>query len=268
MTSDMRGPVMETPTLGTDPHNDPPQVNSFTTNRRPVDQEAASLVESLFELLHLWKNQRAETFAAINQIALDVHLTPLRPEVSNVPETSVNNVTFTEDDMMAEEGHNRALHVTARIKDSEFKRALIDTGASSNVITLKTLRTTKVCPCKIVRQPTTMTDFEGNQTSTYGYVNPNLLVGPVQSKVKFEVIEKESDYHMILGRPWLHDNRIVPSTYHQCLKNMLNEEVARIPALLSPYAPICGVELFEPREAPQEESDKVHCISLATWESI
>lgn len=179
-------------------------------------------MESLCELLHLLKDQRVETFAAINQIALDTCLTPSGNRALKTSEVFINNVTFTEDDMMAEEGHNRALHVTARIKGLEFKRALIDTGASSNVITLKTLKTAKVRPDAVTQQPTTMTDFEGNQTNTYRYVNLNVSVGPIRSKVRFKVIEKESEYHMILGRPWLHDNKIVPSTYHQFLKTIVN----------------------------------------------
>ncbi|XP_026399787.1 uncharacterized protein LOC113295675 [Papaver somniferum] len=259
LTSDLSGfPTPKIPTIransSTDDH---PQINNFTTNQRPVDQEADSLVESLCELLHLSKDQRVKTFAAINQIDLDACLAPSRNQALKTSVVSINNVTFTEDDMMAEEGHKMTLHVTTRIKGSEFKRSLIDTGASSNVITLKTLRTARVRPDKFTRQPTTMTDFDGNQTNTYGYVNLNISVGHIQSKVKFEVIEKEPEYHMILGRPWLHDNKIVPSTYHQCLKTTMNEEVVRIPASLSPYAPICGVELFEPKGNPQRLSNKV-----------
>nr|XP_016447223.1 PREDICTED: uncharacterized protein LOC107772244 [Nicotiana tabacum] len=34
----------------------------------------------------------------------------------------------------------------------------------------------------------------------------------------FEVVDSDMGYNIILGRPWLHEIRVVPSTYHQLLK--------------------------------------------------
>ncbi|XP_026433055.1 uncharacterized protein LOC113330463 [Papaver somniferum] len=143
-------------------------------------------------------------------------------------DSSISNITFSEEDQMAEEGHNRGLYVTALINDFDFKRALIDTDIASNVVPLKTLKAAKFQQCKIVLQPIVMTDFEGNKTSSYGYTYLDLKVGLVYSTVKFHVIEKQPDYHMILRRTWLHDNKVVPSTYHQHMKSQLNDKVVRI----------------------------------------
>ena len=35
---------------------------------------------------------------------------------------------------------------------------------------------------------------------------------------KFHVINAEVSYHVLLGHPWLHKHRLIPSTYHQCIK--------------------------------------------------
>ena len=35
---------------------------------------------------------------------------------------------------------------------------------------------------------------------------------------KFYVINSVVPYHALLGRPWLHRHKLVPSTYHQCVK--------------------------------------------------
>ncbi|KAF0918690.1 hypothetical protein E2562_025816 [Oryza meyeriana var. granulata] len=37
-------------------------------------------------------------------------------------------------------------------------------------------------------------------------------------KVRFFVIEANTSYSALLGRPWIHKYRVVPSTLHQCLK--------------------------------------------------
>ncbi|XP_026459159.1 uncharacterized protein LOC113359796 [Papaver somniferum] len=169
---------------------------------------------------------------------------------------------------MADEGHNRALYVTGLIKDSEFKRALVDTGASKNIITMKTLKAAKFPQNKIVLHPILMTGFEGSQIHTYGYAYIDLKVGPIQSKTKFHVIEQEPDYHMILGQPWLYDNKVVPSTYHQCMKALLNNKIVRIAASASPYAPVYDAEFLESQQDIPEPPNKIHSTPLPIWKSI
>ncbi|KAL0462153.1 UNVERIFIED_CONTAM: hypothetical protein Slati_0102900 [Sesamum latifolium] len=38
------------------------------------------------------------------------------------------------------------------------------------------------------------------------------------STALFHVIDAKTSYNMLLGRPWLHENAVVPSTWHQCFK--------------------------------------------------
>ncbi|GAA0143851.1 hypothetical protein LIER_04437 [Lithospermum erythrorhizon] len=40
----------------------------------------------------------------------------------------------------------------------------------------------------------------------------------MSSTSKFHVIDAKTTYNMLLGRPWIHSNNIVPSTLHQCFK--------------------------------------------------
>ncbi|XP_026377930.1 uncharacterized protein LOC113272289 [Papaver somniferum] len=169
---------------------------------------------------------------------------------------------------MAGEVHNRALFVTSSIKNSEFRRVLIDTGASTNLVTMKTLKEAKVPQSKIVHHPILMTGFEGIQSHTYGYVYVDLKVGPIQSTVKFHVIDKDHDYHMILGRPWLHDNKVFPSTYHQCIKALVNNKIVRIPASVSPYALVYDAKFLEsPKSIPQPPC-KICSTPLPNWKSV
>ncbi|XP_026430805.1 uncharacterized protein LOC113327902 [Papaver somniferum] len=184
-----------------------------------------------------------------------------------ISELSINNITFTEEDRMTEEGHNRALFVTASIKGAEFRRVLIDTGASTNLVTMKTLKEAKVPQTKIVHHPILMTGFEGSQSHTYGYVYVDLKVGSIQSTVKLHVIEKDPDYHMILGRLWLYDNKVVPSTYHQCMKSLLNNKIIRIPASVSPYALVHDAEFLEPKSIPEPPSS-IYSTPLPSWKSM
>lgn len=45
----------------------------------------------------------------------------------------------------------------------------------------------------------------------------NLVVGPIRGSYSFASY-RESLYNILLGRPWIHHYKVVPSTYYQCLK--------------------------------------------------
>jgi len=40
----------------------------------------------------------------------------------------------------------------------------------------------------------------------------------VMKTTLFEVVDGHMGYNIIMGRPWLHEMKVVPSTYHQLLK--------------------------------------------------
>ena len=72
--------------------------------------------------------------------------------------------------------------------------------------------------------------------STEGYVQLALRVGPIVVLTRFHVINVEVSDHVLLGHPWLHKQRLIPSTYHQCIKGRLNGRPVRIPANRNPFS--------------------------------
>ena len=57
-----------------------------------------------------------------------------------------------------------------------------------------------------------------------------MLIGEMESSVLFHVIDAKTIYKVLIGRPWLHEYGVVPSTYHQCFKyvmlNLINHVLA------------------------------------------
>lgn len=43
-------------------------------------------------------------------------------------------------------------------------------------------------------------------------------VGPFTTEVTLQVLDRELGYNMLLGHPWIHAMKAVPSTFHQCVK--------------------------------------------------
>ncbi|CAL9019530.1 unnamed protein product [Prunus brigantina] len=56
----------------------------------------------------------------------------------------------------------------------------------------------------------------------------------------FHVIDADTSYNVLLGRPWLHTYTVVPSTLHQCFKYLVDGEVKNVSADMDPFM---GVEV-------------------------
>ena len=55
-----------------------------------------------------------------------------------------------------------------------------------------------------------------------------MQIGSLIADIKFHVLNADTSYKALLGRPWIHENGIVPSTLHQCMKYKGGEGEARI----------------------------------------
>ena len=60
-----------------------------------------------------------------------------------------------------------------------------------------------------------------------------LHIGPIERDVTCQVLDIPLDYNILLGRPWIHEMRAVPSTYHQCVKFPFHGSEVTIPATTS-----------------------------------
>ena len=113
-----------------------------------------------------------------------------------------NAITFTDEDMEVKHpGHHRPFYLMATINGVQVRRALVDTGASLNLIALSTLEVVGLTGRRILRAPMKIIGFRGSAESTKGYVHLALKVGPIVALTRFQVINSEVSYHVLLGRP-------------------------------------------------------------------
>jgi hypothetical protein len=79
--------------------------------------------------------------------------------------------------------------------------------------------------------------FNNQGTSALGSIAVKIQMSSFSFKARFFVIDSNTSYSAILGRPWIHKYHVVPSTLHQCLKFLDNKgEQHRIAANLLPYS--------------------------------
>lgn len=60
--------------------------------------------------------------------------------------------------------------------------------------------------------------FDGIKRDTIKEIDMILTIGPVEFEVTLQVLDMDTYYNFLLGRPWIHDAGAVPSTLHQMVK--------------------------------------------------
>lgn len=106
--------------------------------------------------------------------------------------------------------HNQPLYLSGYLADVKVQQIQVDPGSAVNVMPLHS------CPPRHSAQEIhTKTLIQGYNAKAQKALGKIRLVEKLKTEVTCYVIDNES---LLLGRPWIHDNRIVPSTLHQCLK--------------------------------------------------
>ncbi|KAL0368034.1 UNVERIFIED_CONTAM: hypothetical protein Scaly_1022300 [Sesamum calycinum] len=70
--------------------------------------------------------------------------------------------------------------------------------------------------------------FNQGGQSVVGIIRMQLTMEDMVSSALFHVIDAKTSYNMLLGRPWLHENVVVPSTWHQYFKYCRNGIVKEV----------------------------------------
>ncbi|XP_035845292.1 uncharacterized protein LOC118491545 [Helianthus annuus] len=125
-------------------------------------------------------------------------------------------ITFDSDDRdTVQDPHHDGLVITLYVANHFMRMILVDNGSSVNIIQLETLKRTNVSPMDITSKSIVLVGFSGEARNTVGEIKLSVYVEGVNSMQRFYVMDSLSCYNIILGKPWIHDMKAVPSTYHQ-----------------------------------------------------
>ncbi|XP_070010825.1 uncharacterized protein [Nicotiana sylvestris] len=139
----------------------------------------------------------------------------------------INGVTYTADPDGVLTPHSDALVISLLVHDTNVKRVLIDPGSSVNIILLRVLKEMQA-ENKLVPKAHTLSGFDNSSVVTKREVTLTTFAEGVVKDTKFQVVEMEMAYNIILGRPWIHEIDVVPSTLHQVIKFPSPWEICQI----------------------------------------
>ncbi|XP_074288361.1 uncharacterized protein LOC141613521 [Silene latifolia] len=96
------------------------------------------------------------------------------------------------------------------------------------MIMLDVLKAMKIKEDQITKKSIVLVGFSGETKNTLGEIYLPTYVEGVASYKRFGVLDCLSSYNVILGGPWIHNVKNVPSTYHQCIKIQTDWRVTTI----------------------------------------
>ncbi|KAF3782548.1 hypothetical protein EJ110_NYTH19109 [Nymphaea thermarum] len=135
-------------------------------------------------------------------------------------QTSKNqSITFSEKDL-PKWGyfHEDALYIVVQVKGMTMPHVLIDGGSGLNICPDLTAKTLGFREEKYRSNDIKIYGYDGRGMNNKGTLDMNVTIENTSHHIVFHVVDVPPSYNLLLGRPWVHQVRGIPSTLHQCLK--------------------------------------------------
>uniref|UniRef100_A0A2N9J681 Integrase catalytic domain-containing protein n=1 Tax=Fagus sylvatica TaxID=28930 RepID=A0A2N9J681_FAGSY len=176
-------------------------------------------------------NLRTETRAAAHLREIFQVSEGVTPAPKRLRKEMTEEIIFTDRDLEGVQlPHSDALVVTMQIGDFEVKRILIDPGSSAEIMYDSLFKGLGLEHKDLDRKVDPLYGFSGESVMPVGRVTVKVHAGTVSSPTDFWVLNSYSPYNAILGRPWLHKMKAVPSTLHQRLRFPTPEGIMEVRA--------------------------------------
>lgn len=131
----------------------------------------------------------------------------------------MSTMMFSDEDLLlGSRPRNRPLFVTCYACEPKIKKILIDGGSAVNILPLHTLKEFGISTNELQTSRLLIQGFNQEGKRALGIIRIELTMDEMSSIALFHVIDAKTSYRMLLGRPWLHENCVVPSTWHQRFK--------------------------------------------------
>ena len=120
---------------------------------------------------------------------------------------------------------------------------LIDDGSALNVCPLKTASCLGLSIEDFGPTDQRVKAYGNSRREVLGTVTLELTIGLMVKKVEFQVLNIASCFNMLLGRPWIHDTKAVPSSLYQKVQFPHKEAIITIYGdTLTIPKPIFGID--------------------------
>ena len=138
-------------------------------------------------------------------------------------------VSFSDEDLtVVQMPHSDSLIITLRIGNYDVKRVLIYQGSFAEVMYKGLYEKLGLKKVDLDDFSSLVFGFSGESTTPLRKTTLPVLAGLINLQTKFIVIHGSLPYNAIMGRDWLHQMRVVPSTLHQKLRFPTKDRIMEV----------------------------------------
>ncbi|KAJ8644366.1 hypothetical protein MRB53_006114 [Persea americana] len=114
--------------------------------------------------------------------------------------------------------HSRPLYYTGYTHDAKLSRIQINPGLAVNILLIQTMNHVSLTPKLLKETNVSIHRYDGHGSRALGKIKIKCQIGDMTAHPVCYVVEACTTYSLLLGRPWIHEKHVVPSTLHQCFK--------------------------------------------------
>lgn len=100
------------------------------------------------------------------------------------------------------------------VLEKKINRILIDEG----ILPIHTLKEIDITTGELSESHLLIQGFNQGRQRSIGSIKLEIHMEDLRSSAWMHVVDAKTSYNILLGRPWVHENGIVSSSYYQCLK--------------------------------------------------
>lgn len=120
-------------------------------------------------------------------------------------------ITFEEEDLLFKNiGYNRPLYFIDYKHKVSVPRVQIDPESSITIMPARMLQQVGLTNCLIKESNLNIHGFDGKRGKAIGKIRIWCQIGDMHSQLICYIIEAATAYNLLLGRPWIHENCVVP----------------------------------------------------------
>ena len=169
---------------------------------------------SIWSLLASSSTHRDALIMALSQIGVDTTTTPARL-IHFLTTDRATCIVFSDDDLLPEGlSHVRPLFTDVACSGHRVSFVLLDNGSAQNICPLITAIALGFSPSDFEPSTQTVRAYDGTQRTVMGTLSTHVMIGLVRYSILFQVLRIQSSFNLLLGRPWIHEAGVIPSSLH------------------------------------------------------
>ena len=155
---------------------------------------------------------------ALGQIRVDTTTTP-EGLIHLLTIDRATCIVFSDDNLPLDgSNHVRSLFINVACSGHRVSSVLLDNGSALNVYPLVIAFVLGFSPTDFEPSTQTVRAYDGTQRTVMGTLSTRVMIRPISYSILFQVLRIQSTFNLLLGRSWIHEAGVIPSSLHQKVK--------------------------------------------------